>query len=119
MLLTAISLACGGATFAFDEAGDPVAIGSPSGGPSNDTKPGAALSPAPEERSSVAAGKSAKSARSLFRCWQGGRQVFEGRGYGALPPSQVAAELKGGEGATGRLQVLEMYDGFCVLELPR
>ena len=119
MLLTAVSLACGGATFASDEAGDPVVIGALGAESSNDTKPGAALPHAPEERSSAAAGKSAKSARSLFRCWQAGRQVFEGRGYGALPPSQVAAELKGGEGATGRLQVLEMYDGFCVLELPR
>ena len=36
-----------------------------------------------------------------------------------MPQSQVAAELKGGEGSTGRLQVLDMYDGFCVLELPK
>jgi hypothetical protein len=56
---------------------------------------------------------------SLFRCWQDGQIIFEGRGYGALPPSQIAAELKAADGGSGRLQVLDMYHGLCVLELPR
>ena len=61
----------------------------------------------------------AKAPLSIFRCWQGGRLIFEGRGYGPLPSSQIAADLKAGEGATGRVQVLDMFEGLCVLELPK
>ncbi len=45
--------------------------------------------------------------------------IFEGRGYGALPQSQIAAELKAVDGASGRVQVLDMFEGLCVLELPK
>jgi hypothetical protein len=118
-LLIGAALACVRPASATDEAVDSVSIGSPATELVNEGKPGSAPTRAAEERPAATAGKSTKSARSLFRCWQGGRQVFEGRGYGAMPQSQVAAELKGGEGSTGRLQVLDMYDGFCVLELPK
>jgi hypothetical protein len=74
----------------------------------------------PEERPLPALGKSPKGPpRSLFRCWQDGRIIFEGRGYGALPPSQIVAELKASDGTSGRVQVLDMYQGLCVLELPK
>ena len=45
--------------------------------------------------------------------------IFEGRGYGALPQSQIVAELKSSDGGQGRVQVLNMYQGLCVLELPK
>jgi hypothetical protein len=61
----------------------------------------------------------AKPPGSLFRCWQDGRLIFEGRGYGALPQSQVAADLRPADGASGRVQILDMYEGLCVLELPK
>ena len=119
ILLISVALACARPAYAADEAVDSVSIGSPATESINEGKPSGAPTHASEERPAATAGKSTKSARSLFRCWQGGRQVFEGRGYGAMPQSQVAVELKGGEGSTGRLQVLDMYDGFCVLELPK
>jgi len=119
ILLTCVWLACAGPALSADEAVDAVSIGSSNAEPSNEAKPGGASTHASEERPAATAAKPAKGPRSLFRCWQGGRQVFEGRGYGAMAQSQVAAELKGGEGATGRVQVLDMYDGFCVLELPK
>ncbi|HEX4598555.1 MAG TPA: hypothetical protein VH278_12255 [Burkholderiaceae bacterium] len=87
--------------------------------PSDETGPAAAPARSSDEALS-APGKSPKGPpRSLFRCWQDGRIIFEGRGYGALPSSQVAAELKAGDSGTGRLQVLDMYHGLCVLELPK
>jgi hypothetical protein len=45
--------------------------------------------------------------------------VFEGSGFGPLPQTQVAADLKVADGGAGRVQVLDLYQGLCVLELPK
>jgi len=73
-----------------------------------------------EEVPPTALGRSPKGPPvSLFRCWQEGRVIFEGRGYGALPSTQIVAELKASDGGAGRVQILDMYQGLCVLELPK
>lgn len=61
----------------------------------------------------------AKAPASEFRCWQGGQMIFEARGVGPMSATQVAADLKAADGSTGRIQVLDMYEGLCILELPR
>jgi hypothetical protein len=112
-LIAVLALGCAAATPASDEPLDPVAIGSAGSEPSVEGKP------AGESAHAVAPARSAKTPRSLFRCWQGGRMIFEGRGYGPLPQSQVTADLKPADGAAGRVQVLDMYEALCVLELPK
>ena len=78
-----------------------------------------AADPLDEARRATAPGRSQKSSQSLFRCWQDGQMIFEGRGYGALPQSQIAAETKQGDGTAGRVQVVDLYQGICILELPK
>ena len=88
--------------------------------PAGASAPPSEQRPLSEERQPPGPGRTPKGPpRSLFRCWQDGRIIFEGRGYGALPTSQVTAELKAGEGGSGRIQLLDMYGGTCVLELPK
>jgi hypothetical protein len=119
-LITAAALGCVAATRASDDSLDAVDVRTQVAEPVDKAGSAAGSAPASEERQLPAPGKSPKSPpRSLFRCWQDGRMIFEGRGYGALPQSQVAAELKSSDGATGRVQVLNMYEGLCVLELPK
>jgi len=113
------ALACTGATLASDDPLDAVTVRVQGAEPPGEARSASGSDHTPEERPAPAPGKSAKSPRSLFRCWQGGRMIFEGRGYGALPQSQIAAELKAVDGASGRVQVLDMFEGLCVLELPK
>ena len=119
-LMGAVALGCAAVAVASDEPVHAVTIGAPGAEPSDERKPAAEFEHAVDEKQ-LAQGKAsaAKAPRSLFRCWQGGRLVFEGRGYGALPESQIAADLKGGEGPSSRVQVLDMNYGLCVLELPK
>ena len=98
--------------------GEPVSIGTPGAQPSDEAK--SAARPLDERPPGLPLRVPApKPPRSLFRCWQHGQVIFEGRGYSALPPSQVAADLKGSDGNGGRLQVLDMNQGLCILELPK
>jgi hypothetical protein len=120
MLIAIAALGCVAATLASDESLHVITLRAQA--PEAVDQPGsAAESVRPSDaRALPAPGKSPKAPTlSLFRCWQDGRMIFEGRGYGALPPSQVAAELKAGDGALGRVQVLDMYEGLCVLELSK
>ena len=119
MLTIALTLVCAATTSASDESVDAV-TGRGLGAKATDAvKPRSASAHAADERPTPALGRSPKSERSLLRCWQDGQMVFEGRGYGAMPQSQIAAELRQGEGAAGRIQVLDLYQGLCVLELPK
>jgi hypothetical protein len=63
--------------------------------------------------------KIAKPASSEFRCWQGGQMIFEAKGLGPLASTQVSADMKPADGSGGRVQVLDMYEGLCILELPK
>jgi hypothetical protein len=118
--LTAIvALACAAAAPASDEAVGAVTVRAQGAEAPDEGKPVGEFAHSLDERQTPAPGKSQKSARSLLRCWQDGRIIFEGRGYGALPQSQIAAELKSNDGGLGRVQVLDMYQGLCVLELPK
>jgi hypothetical protein len=119
-LIALAALGCAAATLAADQWFDPVHVRTHAGEPAD--QGGSAAEPArgSAERQAPVAGKSAKGQpQSMFRCWQDGRMIFEGRGYGALPQQQIAAELKAADGAAGRIQVLDMYQGLCVLELPK
>lgn len=119
-LITAAALGCVAATLASDDSLEAVDVRAQVAEPVDQAGPAAASPRVSEERQPPAPGKSPKSLpRSLFRCWQDGRMIFEGRGYGALPQPQVAAELKSSDGSQGRVQVLNMYQGLCVLELPK
>jgi hypothetical protein len=118
-LVAAVALACAAAALASDELVGAVTLKAQVAEPTDETKPVGESAHAADGRQTPALGKSQKSARSLLRCWQDGRIIFEGRGYGALPQSQIAAELKSSDGGPGRVQVLDMYQGLCVLELPR
>jgi hypothetical protein len=118
-LIGIMALGCAAATLSSDESVDSVTIGASGAGPSDEAKPAGEPARTADEKQAGPASKAFKSPRSLFRCWQGGRMIFEGRGYGPLPQSQIAAELKPGDGASGRAQLLDMYEGLCVLELPK
>ena len=72
-----------------------------------------------EDKLAGAPGRLSKPSGSILRCWQGGQMIFEGRGYGPLPSSQVAADLKQADGSPGRTQVIDLYEGLCVLEVPK
>jgi hypothetical protein len=91
---------------------------------------GANIEPAPADSKPGAPGargysdklaqlKAGKNLGSEFRCWQGGQMIFETRGMGPLPTNQVVADLKSTDGSGGRVQVLDMYEGLCILELPK
>ena len=114
-LLGIIALGCAAAaTLASDHLSDRLSIGATVIGLPDEAR-GGAMRPLDDRQSGS---RPAKAARSLFRCWQDGRMIFEGRGYSPLPKSQVAAELNSGD-ASGTVQVLDMYQGLCVLELPK
>jgi len=104
------------ATLAADKSHDSISINTPGSELSDEAKSGTGSVQVGDEKPGAAP---KAPARSLFRCWQEGRLIFEGKGYAALPPSQIAAELKSGESGSGRVQVLDMYQGICVLELPK
>jgi len=113
--LVIIALGCAAAaTLASDHFADRPSIGATVIGLSDEARAGA-MRPLDDRPSG---GRPAKGARSLFRCWQDGRMIYEGRGYSALPKSQVAAELNSGD-ASGTVQVLDLYQGLCVLEMPK
>ena len=115
-----VALGCAAARPASDDALDPVNVRAQVAGAADETGSAGGSARAPDERPLPAPGRSPKGPpRSLFRCWQGGRIIFEGRGYGAMPQSQISAELKAADGASGRVQVLNMFEGLCVLELPK
>ena len=117
-LIGVVVLDYAAASFAQDEPVGSVSIGTPGGQPSDEAK--SAARPLEERPPGLPFRAPApKAPRSLFRCWQHGQIIFEGRGYGALPASQVAADLKPGDGASGRVQVLDLYEGVCILELPK
>src|SRR5882762_4757369 len=121
MTLIAVAvLGCVAATRAADDSLDAVDVRAHVAEPVDKAGSAAGPAAASEKRQLPPPDKSPKSPpRSLFRCWQDGRVIFEGRGYGALPQSQITAELKSGDGVPGRVQVLDMYQGLCVLELPK
>lgn len=55
------------------------------------------------------------AARSVLRCWQEGRLVFEGSGIGGEPGATGAARtFKGTNGKT--VQLLDLRQGLCILE---
>ena len=118
-LLAGIALGCAAAGAPASDRSDAVSIAAPGREPPGEAKSSGGNARAGDDRQSGEPGRAPKGARSLFRCWQDGRMIYEGRGYGALPKSQVAAELKSGDGAAGTVQVLDMYQGLCVLELPK
>jgi hypothetical protein len=114
-LIGLVALGCAAVSLASDNnSAARVTIGASAPDGSDEAKPARAY----DEKLAASAAKAPKIPRSLLRCWQGGRMVFEGRGYGTLPQSHVAAELKPADGAGGRVQVLDLYQGLCVLELP-
>ena len=115
-LLALVALGFAAATLASDRSREALVIRTTAADSHDEVGPGNSPSRA-DEPSGL--GKAAKSPRSLFRCWQDGRMIYEGRGYGALPKSQVAAELKSGDSAAGTVQVLDLYQSLCVLELPK
>ena len=118
-LITVAALVCAGATWAADDSPAAVDVRAKVARAREEPGPGAVPARSSEEAPPTP-GRSPKGPpASLFRCWQDGRIIFEGRGYGALPPSQIAAELKAVDGGSGRLQVLDLTRGLCVLELPK
>jgi hypothetical protein len=118
-LIGMVALGCAAATLTSEEgAGNAVTIGATPTQAGDDAKPSAGTGHATDGRQ-AAPDKAPKNARSLFRCWQDGRMVYEGKGYGPLPKSQVAAELKTGDNGAATVQVLDLYTGLCVLELPK
>ena len=55
------------------------------------------------------------SARSVLRCWQEGRLVFEGNGIGSEPAATGAARIF--KSADGRsVQLLDLRQALCILE---
>jgi hypothetical protein len=122
ILIGLVALGCTAQALAYesDQPANSVTLGAPGKKPSDEAKPAAASGQDSEERPLPTPPKSPKSPpRSLFRCWQEGQVIFEGRGYGALPASQIAGELKANDGGTGRIQVLDMNRALCILELPK
>jgi len=111
-----LTLACSTDSSAADKSHDGMSITTSASELSDEVKSGGAPAQASDERPG---GAPKAPTRSLFRCWQDGRLIFEGRGYAALPPSQIAAELKSSESGSGRVQLLDLYQGVCVLELPK
>jgi hypothetical protein len=108
-LVGVVTLGCAAVALASDHPPSSVTIGAP----------GAELSDEGKPRELPVMPKAPKPPRSLFRCWQAGQMIFEGRGYGPLPTTQVAADLKPTDPASGRIQVLDMNYGLCILELPK
>jgi hypothetical protein len=115
-LVGVVALSCAAAAHASDQPIQAVSIGAPVTEPSDEVKPGGGSA---QDEKPAAGAKAPKPPRSLFRCWQDGRLIFEGRGYGALPQSPSVAELKSSDGGSGRVQVMDLYQGVCVLELPK
>jgi hypothetical protein len=117
-LIAVAALGCAGIALAADDASE-VNMRAKIARAADDTGP--VTGPArPADEVPAAPGRSPKGPPvSLFRCWQDGRVIFEGKGYGALPATQVAAELKASDGGTGRLQLLDLNRELCVLELPK
>ena len=66
------ALACTGATLASDDPLDAVTVRVQGAEPPGEARSASGSDHTPEERPAPAPGKSAKSPRSLFRCWQGG-----------------------------------------------
>src|SRR5215472_5541859 len=118
ILIGMVALGCTGQAPAYepDQRAGSVTLGAPGKKPSDEAKPAAASGQDLEERRLPTPAKPPKGApRSLFRCWQEGQLIFEGAGYGPLPPTQIAAELKAADGGTGKVQVLDLYQGVCIL----
>ena len=113
-LIGVVALGWGSVTFARGEPLEGLTLDSARAQLSDEAKPSAGFAQAPDDKA-----KGSKNPRSLLRCWQAGRQIFEGRGYTTLPQAQIAAELKSTDGAAGRVQILDLYEGLCVLELPK
>jgi hypothetical protein len=118
-LCVGIAPACGAAAAAGTDRSGAVTIAAPGADSPGEAKSSGGIAHGGDELQLGAPGKAPKAARSLFRCWQDGRMIYEGRGYAALPKSQVAAELKSGDSTAGTVQVLDLYQGLCVLELPK
>lgn len=120
-LVGVVAIGCAAGARAFDEPVHGVTIGTPGKDASDDAKAAGGPMRAREREEGLPQPKvpAPKPPRSLFRCWQHGQIIFEGRGYGPLPTSQVAADLKPADPASGRIQVLDMYEGMCILELPK
>jgi hypothetical protein len=56
-----------------------------------------------------------EAGRSVLRCWQEGRLVFEGTGIGNESSATAAARtFKGNNGRT--VQLLDLRQGLCILE---
>jgi hypothetical protein len=118
-LIAAGSLGLALAAQASDEAAGSATLELPKAAGSDKSKSADTPSRAYDEKLAGAPGRSSKASGSVLRCWQAGQMIFEGRGYSALPPSQVAADLKQADGSGGRAQIMDMYEGLCVLELPK
>jgi hypothetical protein len=116
-LIAAGSLGCSLAAWASDQAAVPATVELPKGAASDKAKPAETPSHAYDPKLAGAPGQSSKATGSVLRCWQGGQMIFEGRGYAALPPSQVTADLRPADSSAGRVQIMDFYEGLCVLEL--
>lgn len=122
ILIGLVAVGCTAQALAYepDQPANSVSLGAPGKKPSDEARSAAASGQAPEERPLPTPARSPKGPpRSLFRCWQEGQLIFEGAGYGALPASQIAADLKAADGSAGRIQVLDLTRGLCILELPK
>ena len=52
--------------------------------------------------------------RSVLKCWQEGRLVFESSGIGSETTAGASRTFKGGNGRS--VQVLDLRQGLCILE---
>jgi hypothetical protein len=121
ILIGMVALGCTAQALAYepDQPDSSVTLGTP-GKKSSDVAKAAASGQDAVERPLPAPAKPPKGGpRSLFRCWQEGQLIFEGAGYGPLPPTQIAAELKAADGGAGKVQVLDLYQGVCILEVAK
>jgi len=114
-----VTLGCAAVALASDHPPSSVTINATAAEPTDEGKPTGGPTRAAEERGLPVVPKAAKPPRSLLRCWQAGQMIFEGRGYGPLPTTEVAADLKAADPSSGRIQVLDLNYGLCILELPK
>lgn len=57
------------------------------------------------------------TARSVLRCWQEGRLVFEGNGIGGAGEAASTSSSRIFKGTNGRtVQLLDLRQGLCILE---
>jgi hypothetical protein len=58
-------------------------------------------------------------AKQSIRCWQEGKLVYEASGVASVGRVSAAIELKASQGRDVVLQVIDLRQGFCVIERPQ